>query len=192
LIHSDIHLGNMIHQVQEDDTVKFVLFDIGQFERVGKSDTTALLWAMCWISKPERHQLLRKVAVDHLIKTCSLHDAEKFPFGADFELAKRINEAFDKAVEPSEDGTYPDTKTAWMYFLKNAEAIGVSMPKGAFALAKMLDGILSQQRSYSLENVLDKTIEQFLLQDITWKEWSNLVVGKFSIDLARFPTVGKS
>jgi hypothetical protein len=185
LIHSDIHLGNMIHQVQEDDTVNFVLFDIGQFERIGKSDTIALLWAMCWISKPERHNLLRKVAVDHLVKTCSLRDEDKFPFGADFELEKRINDAFNKAVQPNADGTLPDTRTAWIFFLKNSEASGVSMPKGAFALAKMMDGIVSQQRSYSLENVLDKTIENFLLHDMTWKEWSNLVVGKIS----RFPAV---
>ena len=59
-------------------------------------------------------------------------------------------EAFDAAVEPFEDGSTPDRKTAYMLFLRNAEDAGVRLPQGAFAVAKMVDGIISQQVAANL------------------------------------------
>ena len=49
LIHSDIHLGNAIVQF-DDDEVRFALFDVGQFERIGPADTRAILWSLSWLS----------------------------------------------------------------------------------------------------------------------------------------------
>ena len=54
IIHSDIHLGNVSQNIQQDGSVWFNLFDVGQFEHIGPADTTALLWAMSWISTKPR------------------------------------------------------------------------------------------------------------------------------------------
>lgn len=95
LIHSDIHLGNIsidsgksarcantvtprsADEQQstsdpESQQVSFVLFDVGQFVRVGPADTKALLWALSWISTPHRRATLRSVALKHLVATSSL------------------------------------------------------------------------------------------------------------------------
>lgn len=95
LIHSDIHLGNISvddgrrarltnsvkpgsPEVQdspsdpEPQQLSFVLFDVGQFVRVGPADTKALLWALGWISTPHRRGTLRSVAIKHLVATSSL------------------------------------------------------------------------------------------------------------------------
>jgi predicted unusual protein kinase regulating ubiquinone biosynthesis (AarF/ABC1/UbiB family) len=84
LIHSDIHLGNISvddgKNTRSKDSssnpaetqLSFVLFDVGQFERVGPADTKALLWALGWISTPHRRGILRSVAVKHLVATSSL------------------------------------------------------------------------------------------------------------------------
>lgn len=83
LIHSDIHLGNISVDNGRTRTKKsssdpagkelsFVLFDVGQFVRVGPADTKALLWALGWISTPHRRGILRSVAVKHLVATSSL------------------------------------------------------------------------------------------------------------------------
>ena len=42
-------------------------------------------------------------------------------------------------------GVAPDQRVAYMLLLRAAESRGVVLPKGSFAVAKMLDGILSQQ-----------------------------------------------
>lgn len=95
LIHSDIHLGNI--SVDDGESFRsrivatpgsegskpsasdadpqhlpFVLFDVGQFVRVGPADTKALLWALSWISTPHRRGTLRSVAIKHLVATSSL------------------------------------------------------------------------------------------------------------------------
>lgn len=48
-------------------------------------------------------------------------------------------------MAPLEDGSLPDKKTAYMLFLRAAEARGMDLPGAAFAVAKMLDGMLVQQ-----------------------------------------------
>lgn len=95
LIHSDIHLGNIsvddgraarsanaltpgstdVQQSSSDpesQQLSFVLFDVGQFVRVGPADTKALVWALGWISTPHRRGTLRSVAIKHLVATSSL------------------------------------------------------------------------------------------------------------------------
>jgi len=190
LIHSDIHLGNVVQELQADGSVKFVLFDVGQFERIGPVETAALLWALSWISSPERHSTLRAVALKHLTRVSALssdEDSGGGEGGGPKELARRIERAFDDAVKPFDDGTVPDKKTAWILFLRNAEREGVSLPKGAFAIAKMMDGIVSQQDSYGLPAVLDDAVEHFLTSRMTWAElagvatrtvWSKLHLAK--------------
>ena len=54
------------------EPLSFVLFDVGQFVRVGPADTKALLWALGWISTPHRRNTLRSVAVKHLVATSTL------------------------------------------------------------------------------------------------------------------------
>jgi predicted unusual protein kinase regulating ubiquinone biosynthesis (AarF/ABC1/UbiB family) len=178
IIHSDIHLGNVVLEVQADGSVKFVLFDVGQFERVGPAETRSLLWGLSWISTPERRLTLRAVALKHLVASSSLrdenHEVPKTRVAA--ELARRIEKAFEAAIQPFEDGSVPDKKTAWIFFLRNSEREGVNLPKGAFAIAKMMDGIVSQQASFDLPAVLDDTVEQFLKETLTWSETAGIVL----------------
>uniref|UniRef100_A0A7S2SQR0 Uncharacterized protein n=1 Tax=Rhizochromulina marina TaxID=1034831 RepID=A0A7S2SQR0_9STRA len=160
---------------------RFKLFDVGQFERVAPADTKAILWTLCWISTPERQTLLRSIAIKHLAAVSIL---SCFHFSQDNlsvammqeELEQRISDAFDDAIKPFSDGTHPDKKTAFILFLRNAEEKGVSLPKSFFAIAKMIDGIVSQQESYGIEPVFDNTIETFLKRSMTWGE--TIVLGQ--------------
>jgi hypothetical protein len=66
----------------------------------------------------------------------------------------RIEAAFEIAVLPDEDGNVREQKPAWLRFLRECEARGVLLPKGAFAVSKMMDSIISQQVTYGLPPVL--------------------------------------
>jgi len=65
MIHSDIHLGNAVIERRHttptptDDGLGLILFDVGQWERIGKPDTKALLWVLGSISSVERRKSLR-------------------------------------------------------------------------------------------------------------------------------------
>ena len=146
LIHSDIHLGNLVQELGPDGAVSFALFDVGQFERVSAGEVRALLWALSWISTPERQHSLRHVAMAHLVQHSSLDvlggldaaaergeaeaatppaelatpPAEAAPPAAPQTIEARIQRAFDGAIAPDEDGVRPDKKTAWILFLRNA------------------------------------------------------------------------
>ena len=71
-------------------------------------------------------------------------------------------------------GVRPGKKTAWILFLRNASREGVVLPKGAFAVAKMLDGIISQQESFGLEEVFDTIVEDFLRSGASVREFSSI------------------
>ena len=146
LIHSDIHLGNLVQELGSDGAVSFALFDVGQFERVSAGEVRALLWALSWISTPERQHSLRHVAMAHLVQHSSLDvlggldaaaergeaeaatppaelatpPAEAAPPAAPQTIEARILRAFDGAIAPDKDGVRPDKKTAWILFLRNA------------------------------------------------------------------------
>ena len=104
----------------------------------------ALLWALSWISTPERQHSLRHVAMAHLVQHSSLdmlgggHGAaergeimatpppdaapptEAAPPAAPLSIEARIQRAFDDAIAPDKEGVRPDKKTAWILFLRNA------------------------------------------------------------------------
>ena len=211
LIHSDIHLGNMSapnlpaafrgaaatepgtreggqDEEEEEEELCFTLFDVGQFVRVGPADTKALLWALGWISTPHRREILRTVAIKHLVATSTLSSSaaaeistasgggddsmdEALTQGA---LESRIGAAFDVAIEPDEQGRYREQKPAWLRFLRECELRGVLLPKGAFAVSKMMDSVISQQETFGLPKVLDEAIEANIRQNMSWREWSNI------------------
>ena len=198
LIHSDIHLGNLVQELGSDGAVSFALFDVGQFERVSAGEVRALLWALSWISTPERQHSLRHVAMAHLVQHSSLDvlggldgaadrgeakaappaDAaplvEAAPPAAPQTIEARILRAFDGAIAPDKDGVRPDKKTAWILFLRNASRESVVLPKGSFAVAKMLDGVISQQESYDLEEVFDDIVEDYLRSGATVREFASV------------------
>jgi hypothetical protein len=72
LIHSDIHLGNAVKVTQPSGWEGFVLFDVGQVDRVNNRDMTAIMWTMAALSNPERRSALRDIAIDHLLSTSFL------------------------------------------------------------------------------------------------------------------------
>ena len=126
---------------------------------------------------PARHTELRTVALDHLCRTSQLRDVDENMSSKEklHLLETKILEAFRGAVSPFEDGTLPDKKQAFFRFLRNSEFLGVCLPKGAFAVAKMLDGILSQEISFALPSVVDDSIENFLRAGMTWGETLSIV-----------------
>jgi len=85
-------------------------------------------------------------------------------------MQRRISNAFDEAVGLMESGKLPDKKTAYMLLLRNCERDGVTLPRGAFPVAKMIDGILSQQDSFRMSNVVDDAIEDYLVDRLTFQE----------------------
>lgn len=265
LIHSDIHLANAVVQIRDrqilspklkkkddkvvkdpldDISIGFVLFDVGQMDRIGFADTKALLWVLGAISSIERRVVLRNVALNNLAKvstiqktsTNQLNDIARMDTAipatrlmqrqtsvgyvevmrksnglqnsdnkSNGDLNSNINnnkdnknqeeikgtedqkrareeaivralleEAFIEAIQPFEDGTLPDQKQAYMLFLRACEKRNVSLPKGAFSVAKMIDGMLSQMQAYKLENVVEEQMEQYLKKHISWTELGSI------------------
>ena len=89
-------------------------------------------------------------------------------------LMQRLEDAFAEAVAPFPDGSVPRDKLAYMLFLRAAERRRVLMPKGSFAVAKLLDGVTSQQKSFGLPPVMSESVEAFLRKNITYIEWVKL------------------
>jgi len=174
VIHSDVHLGNANYLKEEDGSDGFVLFDVGQFDRIGLPDTKALLWTLAAMSTIENRVAIRNVAVAHLVSTSSLKDKSIKEKEQRAVLRKRLDEAFGEAITANEAGEFPDKRTAYMLFLRAAEKRGVNVPKGAFSVAKMIDGIVSQQERYDLPTVVDDEIEAFLRKHMTWGELADI------------------
>jgi hypothetical protein len=185
LIHSDIHLGNAVRTLPPGGDADgfhggFALFDVGQFERVSSTHVRrALLWTLSWISTPERRTLLRSVALSHLRSVSTLGgDADlRGDAGAPLsdrergaKLTQLLGEAFDEAIEPLSDGSLPDQRVAYMLLLRAAERRSIVLPDGSFAIAKMLDGILSQQANYNLDPIIDAATRTYLLKELTFAD----------------------
>ena len=101
IIHSDVHLGNMIYgsaikrRVGEVPTTscesnsdeasqdelgvakepRLVLFDVGQFERVSPPETLAILWTLVALSDNTRRRTLRDIAMKHLSECSTINPA---------------------------------------------------------------------------------------------------------------------
>lgn len=219
LVHSDIHLGNA---VKTDNG--FILFDVGQFERIGLPDTKALLWTLGAVANEENRKTLRQVAIAHLSSVANLHEdtsakkghrkgrnklgsSKQAPYSEDKpkqeevksrlsravtrhpksaakikkELSARLDEAFAEAIKPDSSGQVPEPKVIYILFLRAAEKRGVDMPKGAFAVAKMIDCILSQQDQYLLFDVVNTNVAAFLRQNMTWGETADILTKKAMI-----------
>ena len=172
LIHSDIHLGNAVVQELPSGELGLVLFDVGQWERIGFADTKGLLWVLSAISNQQRRVALRDVALTSLCQVCSL--SVDSPVN---DLRARLERAFSEAIKPFDDGTIPDQRQAYFLFLRACERHGVSLPKGAFAVAKMIDSVVSQSVQLQLPNVVEDAIEAFLRKHLTWTEAASLMRG---------------
>lgn len=189
LIHSDIHLGNAIVERRkpadaDDDGLGLVLFDVGQWERISPSDTKALLWVLASISSPERRKSLREAALTSLQAVCQHSNPDHLvPPHQDKELRDLIELSYSEAISPFEDGTVPDQRQAYMLFLRACERNGVSLPKGAFAVAKMIDGIISQRQQFRLRDVAEESMEAFLRKHMSWWEASSVLKGSIATSL---------
>jgi len=212
VIHSDVHLGNANYvkpktppkpirdsngkripviergKKKEQDLADelngahFVLYDVGQFERIGLPDTKALLWTLAAVSTDENRVMLKNICMQHLASTASLKNKDIKDEGSQRkEIKRRLSIAFAEAIEPNAEGESPDKRTAYMFFLRAAENHGVNMPKGAFSVAKMIDGIVSQQDRYGLPPVVDDAIEAFLKSTLTWGELADIGARKIKI-----------
>ena len=89
-------------------------------------------------------------------------------------LRGRLSDAFDESISPFEDGSLPDQRQAYMLFLRAAEKREVQLPNAAFAVAKMIDGMLSQATSYDLPPVVDESVEGHLSSEVTYGELASI------------------
>eukprot|EP00924_Labyrinthula_sp_SR-Ha-C_P002829 augustus_masked-scaffold_13-processed-gene-8.22-mRNA-1 protein AED:0.02 eAED:0.08 QI:0/-1/0/1/-1/1/1/0/834 len=190
LVHSDIHLGNAVVSRNEANQIKgFVLFDVGQFERISPAETKALLWTLGSVSSANNRIVLKDVAIGHLIGVCKIDHENNYVQKLKQELRKakkgkdlsdnrllfyQLSKAYAESILPNEEGVVPETKIIYIKFLRNAEKIGVRLPRGAFSMAKMLDGIISQFEQYKLFDVVDDSITKFLKANMTWGELTQI------------------
>ena len=140
---------------------KLILFDVGQWERIGLADTKALLWILGSISSLDRRVSLKEVALENLSKVSSLHlDSDSMNESEKKKLIKeKLNTSYVEAIQPFEDGTFPDQRQAYMLFLRACERNQIVLPKGAFAVAKMIDGMLSQKQQFNLHDVAEVWVD---------------------------------
>lgn len=171
LIHSDIHLGNAVLEDKGSDGYGLVLFDVGQCDKISPKDTKALLWVLSAISSPQMRVVLREVALTSLHDACL--DAQPSPD----KLRAKIEQSFTEAIAPFEDGTIPDQRQAYMLFLRACEKNQVVLPQGAFSVAKMIDGMISQKLQFHLLDVAEESIEKFLKKHMSWWELGSVVKG---------------
>jgi predicted unusual protein kinase regulating ubiquinone biosynthesis (AarF/ABC1/UbiB family) len=181
MIHSDIHLGNAVVQDLPSGELGLVLFDVGQWERIGLADTTALLWVLSAISNQQRRMALRDVALTSLTGVSALAVESDAPRAG--ELRKRLELAFSECIAAFEDGTFPDQRQAYFLFLRACERHGVSLPKGAFAVAKMIDSITSQSAQFKLKDVVEDSVEHFLRKNMTWTDAASILRGSIQASL---------
>ena len=85
-----------------------------------------------------------------------------------------------EAIAPFEDGTLPDQRQAYMLFLRACERNGVDLPQGAFSVAKMIDGMLSQKDQFGLFDVAEESIGKFLKKQMSWWELSSVMKGQIA------------
>ena len=88
-----------------------------------------------------------------------------------------MERAFSEAIQAFEDGTFPDQRQAYFLFLRACERHGVALPKGAFAVAKMIDSIVSQSVQFKLQDVVEESIEAFLRKNMTWTDAASILKG---------------
>lgn len=174
LIHSDIHLGNAVQSEDVNGEPGFIIFDIGQFVTIDGASRLALLWTLCSISNVERRTTLRAIALNHLGRVSCLTPAVEESYNTPKELRRRLENAYEEAIQPMENGELPSQRTAYIMFLRAAEKQHISLPRGAFPVAKLIDGIISQQEDLDLELVFDLKIESFLRRNITWFEYASV------------------
>jgi len=101
----------------------------------------------------------------------------------DVALRAAIEQSYNEAIAPFEDGMVPDQRQAYMLFLRACEKNGVILPKGAFSVAKMIDGMLSQKQQFRLHDVAQEKIEAFLRKNMSWWEASSVLKGTISTSL---------
>jgi len=174
LIHSDIHLGNAVQSEDVNGEPGFIIFDIGQFVTIDGASRLALLWTLSSISNVERRTTLRAIALNHLGRVSCLTPAVEESYNTPKELRRRLENAYEEAIQPMENGELPSQRTAYIMFLRAAEKQQISLPRGAFPVAKLIDGIISQQEDLDLELVFDPKIESFLRRNITWFEYASV------------------
>ena len=191
-IHSDVHLGNMVYgridslmegENNEDcSNKKLVIFDVGQFQQITKPEILAISWTLACMTNKTNFNRFHRIAVNHLSMNSyvnydhinptdcleiDLHGEKKW-------LKNKIQESLDHAIK-CDEGEFPDKKRAYMIFLKKTEDNGIIIPQSAFAVAKMIDGILSQQQSFSLEPVFEQCMEDYLMKNMRWSELGKIM-----------------
>lgn len=204
LIHSDIHLGNAVvehrlgnaksdgkHAASMDE-LGLVLFDVGQWEKISHSEAKAILWVMASLTSTERRKTLREAAL-----TCMQQvSAPRVPWDQGFSgapaesvkneavyLKQALEKSYEEAIAPFQDGTIPDHRQAYLLFLRASEKHGVELPKGVFAVAKMIEAMESQREEFRLRDVAEESMEAFLRKHMSWWEAGSVLKGSIGSKL---------
>jgi len=181
-IHSDIHLGNIIYN-ETPDKSKLIIFDVGQFQKITKSEILAVSWIIASLTNLKNFKRFSKIAIDHVILNSHINYdclGEK-----DLILIKNVGEKkwlktqLEKilifAIKHDRCGKFPKKTVSYLSFLKKSEEMGVMIPQSAFAAGKMMDCVISQQKIFSLEPVFEKRMEEYLTKNMRWSELIKII-----------------
>jgi len=116
LIHYDIHLGNAVQSKNVNGEPRFIIFDIGQYVTIDDASRLALLWALCYVNNVERQNMLREIPFNHPGCVSCLTPAVEKSYNTPKELRRRLQNSYEEAIKPTENGELPSHKIAYIIF----------------------------------------------------------------------------
>ncbi|AYV76272.1 MAG: hypothetical protein Terrestrivirus5_94 [Terrestrivirus sp.] len=168
-IMSDMHLGNMIYV--NTGGGKLVLFDPGQNDQITQKEATTLLWTLAALTSDVRILQLKNKVMTELVSVAYSNDHDKE------KILLILQECYDGCKQISEP------KKRFTQLISSAENKGVILPSGFFACAKMLDTLLSQEKTFNISGVVEEEIAILLKQRIGWIDTINIGIDMFKSNL---------
>jgi predicted unusual protein kinase regulating ubiquinone biosynthesis (AarF/ABC1/UbiB family) len=180
VVHSDCHLGNAsVVRLEEPEGFGFVLYDTGQVQRLSAMEVKAVILMLSSFAAPQKMlaETLKHLAAETLAPLCRGYNTASAK-----SLQKRIESALQSSTEKDSATETKDMNAMYLHCLRNMEDMGVHVPKGVFAVAKMLDALRSQQITYALPDALTPMVTSYLKAHLSWLEagrmaWASLWPG---------------
>lgn len=160
LVHSDAHLGNASVAQNAAGEFAFTLYDIGQVTQITHAEVDAILFSIGAFAgeTPAMCSVLQHYACRRLAILCGSSTQQET---IQHKLREAINQARDFAMAHKKPDGAMDVGLAYTEFLRLAENSGVKLPRGAFAVAKLLGTVLSQQATYGMPNIMKQVVDAY-------------------------------
>jgi predicted unusual protein kinase regulating ubiquinone biosynthesis (AarF/ABC1/UbiB family) len=143
---SDLHFGNIAYCSD-----KLNIFDWGQNCTLKKRESTAIMWLLVALSDPQREKTFKSSVV------------AKIAYSG-ISNKQIINFAYDKCV----NGT--NMKSKYMIFLNELKSHNVQVPTGYFAVAKMLDCLIEQEKQLKIEGIVQDEMAKIFKKQLGYTD----------------------